>query len=52
MRINLVDRGIYKLPSGQSAKDIKDAMSEKLKFILSSKDTYDINDGKQVLASK
>ena len=52
MRTNLVDRSIYKLPSGQSAKDIKDAMTEKLKFILSSKDTYDINEGKQALPSK
>lgn len=52
MRTNLVDRSIYKLPSGQSAKDIKDAMTEKLKFVLSAKDTYDINEGKQAPASK
>ena len=52
MRTNLVDRNIYKLPAGQSAKDIKNAMSEKLKFVLSNKDTYDVNEGKQVSASK
>jgi hypothetical protein len=41
MKTNLVDREIYNLPEGVSADDLKNQMSEKLKFVLSSKDVYD-----------
>lgn len=51
MRVNLVDRSIYKLPddSEVSAEALKAKMSEKLKYILSDKDTYDPFEGQQKL---
>jgi len=43
MKTNLVDREIYKFPkdSDISAKELKAKMNEKLKYVLSDKDTYD-----------
>jgi len=41
MKTNLVDREIYNFPDGLSANDLKNQMSEKLKFVLSNKDVYD-----------
>lgn len=46
MRTNLVDRDVYKLApeskeANLTAKDLKSKMSEKLRYILSEKDTYD-----------
>ena len=43
MRTNLVDRDIYKFPQNAevSADELKQKMSEKLKFVLSDKDTFD-----------
>jgi hypothetical protein len=45
MRTNLVDRDIYKLPANASAEELKAKMSEKLKFVLSDKDSYDPYEG-------
>jgi len=47
MRTNLVNHDIYKFPadSEQSAADIKAKMSEKLKYVLSEKDSYDPHEG-------
>lgn len=47
MRTNLVDRDIYKLPAGALADELKQKMSEKLKFLLSEKDTYDPYEGQK-----
>ena len=55
MRTNLVDREIYKFPSDSSktAQQIKAEMSEKLKYVLASKDSYDPYEGqKKAMISK
>lgn len=55
MRTNQVDRDVYKFGDSEtktaqySAKDLKDKMSEKLKYILSDKDTYDPFENKKKL---
>lgn len=44
MNVNLVDRDLYKLKQtegGMSAEELKNKMSEKLKYVLSDKETYD-----------
>lgn len=55
MRTNLVDRDIYKLApdsteASLSAKDLKNKISEKLKYVLSDKDTYDPFENKKKLS--
>ena len=53
MKTNLVDREIYNLPQGVSADDLKNQMSEKLKFVLSNKDIYDpLEDQKKARLAK
>ena len=56
MKTNLVDREIYKFNQGEekmSAKELKEKKSEKLKYVLSNKDTYDPYEGqKKVKMSK
>lgn len=43
MKTNLVDRDVYKHPSDSkmSVQDLKAKMSEKLKYVIAEKDSYD-----------
>jgi hypothetical protein len=38
-RIDLIDRAVYALPQGESAKKAAEDLSERDKFLLSDKDT-------------